>query len=323
MLVDIVIVNWNAGPQLQACVDSIAAHAAHRVASVTIVDNGSTDGSDNVHAGLLPLEVVRTGANLGFARACNIGSARGRAPFVLLLNPDTRLLDDGLEPALAHLEGSKGQDIGVLGVRLIGSDGAVQKHVARTPSTRIFVGEATGLSRAIPRLFPPLFLEEFDHLSNRDVDHVIGAFYLVRRSLWEQLGGLDERYFIYLEDLDFSVRARALGYRVHYLADMVAFHRGGGTSEQVKAARVAYALESRLVYAAIHLPWAGVALVSFATLCLEPLVRLAFQAARGSADGVRETLRAYRMLWPAALRRAFGRGTSAIIRADRPPTAMQ
>jgi GT2 family glycosyltransferase len=242
---------------------------------------------------------------------------------VLLLNPDTRLLDDGLEPALACLERPEGQDIGVLGIRLIGADGAVQKHVARTPSTRLFLGEATGLSRIAPGLFPPLFVDEFDHLTSRDVDHVIGAFYLVRRDLWERLGGLDERYFIYLEDLDFSVRARAQGFRVHYLADMVAFHRGGGTSEQVKAARVAYALESRLVYGAIHLPWAGMALVSFATLCIEPFVRLAFQAARGSSDGVRETLRAYRMLWPAALRRAFGRGPGAITRADQPQPGAQ
>jgi GT2 family glycosyltransferase len=321
MLVDIVIVNWNAGPQLQACIDSIAAYAAPSVASVTIVDNGSVDGSERVDPKGLPLEVVRTGANLGFARACNIGAARSRAPFVLLLNPDTRLLEHGLEPALAGLGRPEGRNIGVLGIRLIGEDGSTQKHVARTPTTRLFLGEATGLSRVAPGLFPPLFLEEFDHLSSRDVDHVIGAFYLVRREIWAQLGGLDERYFIYLEDLDFSVRCRAQGFRVHYLADMVAFHRGGGTSEQVKAARVAYALESRLVYAAIHLPWAGVALVSFATLCIEPFVRLAFQAAKGSADGMRETLRAYRMLWPAALRRAFGRGPAAITRAGKPPAA--
>lgn len=103
-----------------------------------------------------------------------------------------------------------------------------------------------------PRKFPSHFMQDFDHCSSREVDHVIGAFFLVRRSVFEQLKGFDERYFVYLEDLDFSLRARKAGWKTYYLADATAYHKGGGTSEQVKAHRLFYSLRSRMIYGFRH-----------------------------------------------------------------------
>lgn len=302
---DIVIVNWNAGGQLAACIASIDAFADGRAASVSVVDNGSHDGSERVTSAAVPLHVIAAGENLGFARACNLGAARGNAAFVLLLNPDTLLHAGTLATAIDFAARPAAADVGVVGIRLHGSDGAVQKHVARFPTAAMFVAAALGLSRLFPGRFPGLFVDD-DHLVSRRVDHVIGAFYLIRRDLWAALGGFDEAFFVYLEDLDFSLRVHQAGFRVHYLAEASAFHRGGGTSDQVKAHRLKYSLQSRIVYAAKHLSLGGLIAVAVSTIAVEPAVRLLDQARRRSAGGVRDTWRGYTMVWhelPALLRR--------------------
>jgi GT2 family glycosyltransferase len=128
----------------------------------------------------------------------------------------------------------------------------------------------------------------------------MGAFFLVRRDVFEALGGFDERFFVYYEDLDFSLRARAQGWRSVYLATAQAFHRGQGTTEGATARRTFYFCRSRILYARKHFSTMGALAVALATLALEPLARLA--AAPRSAGA---TLRAFAMLWrdlPAILR---------------------
>lgn len=120
---------------------------------------------------------------------------------------------------------------------------------------------------------------------------------MVRRTTFESLGGFDERFFVYFEEVDFSYRARQAGWRSVYLADVQAFHAGGGTSNQVKARRLFYSLRSRLLYAAKHFSTAGTALVFLATLLLEPLSRSALALARRSWPALRETWQGYAMLW--------------------------
>jgi GT2 family glycosyltransferase len=303
--VDIVIVNWNAGDQLRECLASIDRHHDGLVASVTVVDNGSSDGSD-VHAcSAVPFRLIRAGHNLGFAAASNLGASTSEGALVLLLNPDTKLLPGSLEQAVEAMAADPG--LGVVGLRLVGDDGEVQRHCARLPAARHFLAQALALNRLAPSRFPGLFLESFDHLESRDVDHVIGAFYLVRRALWDHLGGLDERFFVYLEDLDFSLRVRNAGFRVRYLASATIFHRGGGTSRQVKGRRLSYALGSRLLYAGKNLPPAGAAAVAAATLAVEPLLRLADQLRKLDLAGAGEVIEGYLRLYhslPALVSRA-------------------
>lgn len=303
--VDIVIVNWNAGRQLADCIASIDSYNCGQVVSVTVVDNGSRDGSEQVVSAHIPLRVIAAGSNLGFARACNLGATGGSGDYVLLLNPDTLLNAETLATAVGFAECDASADVGVVGIRLHGSDGVVQKHVARFPTAAMFVSSALGLTQLLPRRFPGLFVDD-DHQVSRDVDHVIGAFYLVRRQLWENLGGLDHAFFVYLEDLDFSLRVYQAGYRVHYLAEATAFHRGGGTSDQVKAHRLKYSLQSRIVYAAKHMSLVGLIAVAATAIAVEPVVRLLDQGLRRSTVGVRDTWLGYTMVWrelPALLRR--------------------
>lgn len=295
-MIQIVIVNWNSGAWLGHCLASIAEHGGMAVEKVVVVDNGSTDNSLPADTSGLPLEIIRTGANLGFSRACNLGAAEASAPYLLFLNPDAALHAGTLQAALGFMDSAEGGGVGVCGVRLVGEDGETQRHCARFPGVRSFLGAATGLDALLPRLFPPLILSESEHRESRPVDHVIGAFYLIRRPLFEELGGFDERFFVYLEDLDLSRRVWTAGRSVHYLAEAVAFHKRGGTSEQVKARRLYYALSSRLLYAFKHFRALGAWTVLGATMVIEPIARLVRALFRLAGREAGATLRAYGLL---------------------------
>jgi len=148
---------------------------------------------------------------------------------------------------------------------------------------------------------------DWDHKTNRVVDHVMGAFYLVRRDLFERLGGFDERFFVYLEDLDFSLRAKQAGFDSFYLAEAQVFHRGGGVTHQIKATSLCYALTSRILYGYKHFDRAVATLLTLGTLVLEPISRLAFAAMRRSPAQAADTIKAYGLLWRVLTRRVTGR----------------
>jgi N-acetylglucosaminyl-diphospho-decaprenol L-rhamnosyltransferase len=296
---DVVTVNWNSGRQLAECLASLAATDRSRVTlgRVVVVDNASTDGSaDGLNRDDLPIEIIRNPTNRGFAAACNQGARAGHSPYILFLNPDTRLELDSLAAPLEWMESPDAADIGICGIQLADAAGRVARSCARFPTAGQLVAGAAGLDRLLPGAFPGFLMRDWDHRQSRRVDHVIGAFYLVRRSLFEQLGGFDERYFVYLEDLDFSLRARQAGWHSYFLASALAFHRGGGTSDQVRAERLLYLLRSRLHYARRHFSPARATAVRLATLGLEPVVRVAAALGGGAPRAARDTIRAYWML---------------------------
>jgi len=138
---------------------------------------------------------------------------------------------------------------------------------------------------------------EWDHTNTREVNHVTGAFLLVRKKLFEILGGFDERFFVYLEDLDFSLRAYKAGWKTIYLADAHAFHKGGGTSEQVKPKRLFYSLRSRIRYGYKHFNFFSATLLLLGTLFIEPLSRLSLAVSRMSTTEVKNVFKGFAMLW--------------------------
>jgi hypothetical protein len=295
--VDIVIVNWNSGGYLAEFLESIRAFGSGVRAETIVVDNGSSDGSADICSNEPSLRILRAGENLGFAKACNLGARKGGSPYILFLNPDARLLPGTIETALAFMDGPLAGRVGICGVRLLGEDGRTQRRCARFPVWRTYVGRAIGLEGVIPDLFPAHYMKEFDHLSGREVDEVMGAFFLVRRSVFVQLDGFDERFFVYFEELDFCLRARRAGWSTWYLADAAAFHKGGGTSERVKALRLFYSVRSRIQYVLKHFSRTQALAVVGATLFLEPLARLLRAALRGSAAEAADTVRGYAMIW--------------------------
>ncbi len=298
-VLDIIVVNWNAGKQLGVCMRSVLAadRLAFRFGRVVVVDNASTDGSaDGIEALAAPVVAIRNPDNCGFAGACNQGASGSHADYLLFLNPDTRLLPDSLVKPIEFLERPENARVGIVGIQLLDDGGTVHRSCARFPTAGRYLAMMLGLDRLTPRLFPPHFMVEWDHSDTRPVDQVTGAFFLVRRSLFDRLAGFDERFFLYFEDVDFSLRARREGWSSVYLATARAYHKGGGSSAQAKARRLFYSLRSRLLFGYNNLGSIQATILLLATLAVEPLTRLVWAVARGAPREVRDTLIAYVML---------------------------
>jgi GT2 family glycosyltransferase len=299
-MLDIVIVNWNSGVQLQDAITSIAKFGVRRVNKLIVVDNNSSDDSlmmveANGTDLPFPLRIIRNLANLGFGAACNQGASQADSEFLLFLNPDTVLFEDTLSKALTYMQDPANTRVGICGVQLLDVQTRISRSCSQFPSARRFIAQAMGLDRVFPKLGH--FMTEWDHRETREVDQVMGAFFLVRRAVFVALGGFDERFFVYFEEVDFSRRARDRGWRSVYLASAQIFHAGGGTSRQVKARRLFYSLRSRLLYAFKHFSWAGAMPVMFATLLVEPISRSVLALLHSSWSGLNETWAAYGMLW--------------------------
>lgn len=293
--VHVVIVNWNSGAQLRECLASFAALPGEDavLARITVVDNASSDRScDGLEAGAVPLTAIRNAENRGFAAACNQGAAGCDAEFILFLNPDTRLLPGSVSEPTRYLRVPEHKSVGIVGIQLVDANGHVARNTVRAPSAWSMLGNTLGLDRLMPSIFPPLFATEWAHDETREVDQVMGAFFFVRRSVFEALGGFDERFFVYYEDLDFAMRARAQGWSSVYLATAQAFHRGQGTTDAATERRMFYFSRSRMLYARKYFSLFGAFAVIFTTLFFEPIVRML--ASPRSAGATRS---AFGMLW--------------------------
>lgn len=302
---DIVIVNWNTGERLQTCIASIARadQEGFRLRRVVVVDNGSTDRSVE---GLLesnprvPLCLLRNAHNAGFARAANQGARAGDGNIILFLNPDTRLFRDSLRTAVSALAAPDRGGIGAIGIQLMDENHVVSRSCARRPTPARLWAMVFGLHNLLPSYGLGLLMTDWDHAASRDVDHVIGAYYLILRSVFEQIGGFDERFFVYYEDLDLSVRVTKHGYKIRYIAEARAMHEGGGSSRAVPAFRLFLSLQSRsrLAFKLFSRPTAIALLIG--TLTVECGLRLLAALIRGRRSDIAATLAASRRLWAAA-----------------------
>jgi hypothetical protein len=302
--VHIIIVNWNTGGYLRECVASIvhAESAGLTIDRVTVVDNASCDGSpDGLDDLPLPLELIRNSGNAGFAAACNQGAIDSTADYLVFLNPDTRLFPDTLAAATRFMDSDRAVDVGICGVQIVDSDGRPAISCARFPTLRILFGKMTGLHLVLPRLFPSHHLTAAETRQSGLVDQVIGAFYFVRRELFTRLGGFDERYFLYFEEVDFALRARRHGARSYFLHEARLVHAANVSTSQVRATRLHHSLRSRLLFAYQHWPgWQARVLVVL-TLTVELLARLSHAALRRSGSEISATTAGYGRLladWP-------------------------
>lgn len=299
----IVIVNWNAGAHLLAVLRSIHDSRLGRFPPplVIVVDNASSDDSVAQASAVSPNTVfLKQSQNLGFAAACNIGASSSDSTYILFLNPDVVLEPTTIAATLEQLENPVNHDVAVIGCKLYGTDGKVHRSCARFPTWRNYLSHATGLARLSPQQYPGIPLAEWDHLTTRYVPHVIGAYYLIRRNVFSMLDGFDERFFVYLEDLDLSARVYESGLKVLYFSGAQAMHVGGGTSENARGTALFYSLRSRLRYVRKRRPPLEAAIVFFITLAVEPISRVVFALAMRRLASVSETIYAFARLWGCA-----------------------
>ena len=209
-----VVVNYNAGPALVSCVASVLAQDP--AAELVVVDNASSDDSvARLRVAHPAVRVVQSGDNLGYARAANLGIAATAAPLVAVLNPDT-VLAPGVGKALVARFDTE-PELGAAGPQLHNTDGSVYPSARQVPSMADAVGH--GLLFFVWRDNP--FTRRYretgaDPSRPRDVDWVSGAAIWLRRSALDDIGGWDERYFMYVEDVDLCWRLRRAGWRVAY-----------------------------------------------------------------------------------------------------------
>lgn len=297
--VDVVIVNWNTGDHLTACLRSIAdaCRTAHELERVVVVDNASTDDSLASVAELpLPLTVIRNDENRGFGAACNQGAREGGADLILFLNPDTRPAPDAIDRTVAFMADAGSAGVGICGARMVGAEGDPVLSYSRFPTLWMLVTMMTGLSRAFPGRFPPQRVAPAEPDASGIVDQVIGAFFLVRRPLFEALDGFDERFFVYMEEVDLAYRARQLGHSSYHLSTASVYHAERVSSDQVPGRRLAYLLESRTAYARKHWPaWQALVLALLVVVVELPMraARAATQQGRTEALDVLTAARAY------------------------------
>jgi N-acetylglucosaminyl-diphospho-decaprenol L-rhamnosyltransferase len=301
---DIIIVNWNSGNQLKYCLKSIEKTKKDNfiINTIIIVDNASTDDSLNdIEKINLPIEIIKNNKNYGFAKACNIGAKKAEGDFILFLNPDMIIFEDTFTNLFNYVYKHDKPEIGIYGIQLLDENGNIQKTCARFPNVWNLIVRSLGLDIINPKIFKSYRIDDWDHRETKIVDQVIGAFFLVKQFLFKKLKGFDERFFVYFEELDFSKRANDFGYRTIYITKAKAYHKGGGTSENVKAKRLFYNVQSRVIYAFKHFGMSKGLIVMFFTWFIEPIVRGSYLILRGNFQEILELIKGYYYIYKSTI----------------------
>ena len=245
-VVDVVVVSYNSRTHLRACVEPLAGLDD---ISVIVVDNASADHSLETIADL-PVRAMEAERNGGFSVGCNLGLASGDAPFVLFVNPDACIHEEALRRLVDVLVSEP--DVGIVGPRTIGADGALAPSMRRYQRAGSVWAEALFLHRVFKRA-----AWADDHVQLGEVyehahypEWLSGGCLLVRRSVIESVRGFDEDFFLYCEDMDLCARVSAAGYKIRYEPTALVRHEGGRSAPRTGLAPVL--ARSRMRYARQH-----------------------------------------------------------------------
>ena len=232
----IIIVSWNVRELLQNCLHSILAET-NLTMQIIVVDSASTDGSAAMVAENFPqVELVACQENVGFPGGNNLGLERANGRYILLLNPDTVVHGDALAKMVSYLE--ENPKVGVVGPQLLNEDGSVQSSRRRFPTMRTAFFESTWLQPYAPQaLLDDYFVRDVADEETAVVEWLMGACLMIRQEIVAQVGGLDEKYFMYSEELDYCRRIHEAGWQVVYYPQAKVTHLSGKSSEQAVTQR--------------------------------------------------------------------------------------
>jgi N-acetylglucosaminyl-diphospho-decaprenol L-rhamnosyltransferase len=286
--VDAVVVSYRSRETLRACVEPLCRAAG---VTVTVVDNASPDDAAETIAEL-PVEVIRSPRNGGFAYGCNLGASRGSAPYVLLLNPDAQI-DEGALATLVRVMDDE-PHVAAVGPRIVGDGGELMLSQRSFPRLRSTWSQALFLHRLAPHAIwtDEVIRNPAAYARPASPEWLSGACLLVRRTALAEIGGLDERFFLYCEDTDLCRRLRAAGHELRFEPAATVRHRGGASAPRESTLPIS--ARSRVIYARKHYARLAVPLevlgvmVGEATHLLTSIRRPAL--ARGHAAAIRAAL---------------------------------
>jgi GT2 family glycosyltransferase len=253
--VSIVIVNWNTKDLLRQCIRSVYAESPSIRCEVIVVDNGSTDGSiEMVRQEFILVNLLVQSDNLGFAAANNIGIAAATGRYVLLLNSDTVVLDRAIEKTIDYADAHPG--VAVIGCRALNPDYSLQNTCFMFPSILNLVLFSAYLYRLFPksRFFGRELMTWWLRDDPREVEVVTGCYMLVRKEAIDDVGLMDERFFMYYEETDWCLRFRAKGWKNQFTPDAEIIHIGGASTAKIGPQRARLKNRSFVRYVFKHWP---------------------------------------------------------------------
>jgi N-acetylglucosaminyl-diphospho-decaprenol L-rhamnosyltransferase len=233
MDLSIIIVNWNSVGFLRKCLTTVYAHSAGLSFEVIVLDNASYDGcAEMVASEFGSVRFIQSELNLGFAKGNNVAAGHAVGDTLLFLNSDTEIVGEALESMLACFDSMP--NVGAVGPKLLNSDGSIQDSCIQAfPSITNHFLDAAYLRSMFPRssLWGNRVLFE-DNLEPVSVEGIVGASMMIRRRVFEDIGGFDSGYFMYAEDMDLCYRLRKDGKTNYYIGTATVIHHGGQSSNQ-------------------------------------------------------------------------------------------
>ncbi len=228
----LVIINYNTREELRSALLSIDRLEPKEELEVLVVDNGSSDGSREMVREEFPqVKLISNDLNRGYAQACNLGMLFTEAPFVMVLNSDVEFLKGHPRDLVRFLK--EHPRAGAVGPQLLNSDGTLQFSCRNFPSLAVSLGHAF-LGDLFPRnpFTRSYHMIDFDHCEVAEVDWISGAAMMLRRQAFEEAGGFDEGYFMYVEDVDLCWRLKRTGWKVFYCPEVKIVHHIARASSQ-------------------------------------------------------------------------------------------
>ena len=254
MDISIIIVSFNVRYFLESCLYSVYKALTEAEGEVIVVDNNSVDGTIPMLTHKFPeVKLIANKENLGFAKACNQGIAIARGRYVLLLNPDTLIEETTLIRSIRFMD--EHPDGGALGVKMIDGKGKFLPESKRAlPTPLVAFYKIFGLARLFPasKTFNRYYLGHLDENETHPVEVLTGAFMMIRRSVLDKIGGMDEDYFMYGEDIDLSYRIMQAGYRNYYFPETTIVHYKGESTKKGSLNYVILFYKAMLIFAGKH-----------------------------------------------------------------------
>jgi GT2 family glycosyltransferase len=231
----IVIVTWNSQEFIRNCLDSIFLSQGNFTSEVIVVDNDSSDETAKIVEQLYPhVNLIQNKKNLGYAKANNQGIEKARGEYILLLNPDTQVLEDSLSLMYGFME--ENPNIGALGAKLLNPDKSVQPSCREFPTFSTLIWEFSGLSRLFPRsrVFGRWRMGYFNFDKQRETDQPMGSCLMLRRATLEDVGAFDENFVMFFNDVDLCFRIKKGDWKIYFYPEAKVIHYKGASTRKAK-----------------------------------------------------------------------------------------